>query len=251
MLMKKHTLTVLLSLLLLPALAGTAAAQTADEVVDKYLSAIGGRDALGKLTSRKATGTVTVSTPGGDLSGPVESYAKPPNKSRAVTRLDLSAVGAAGEMIVEQIFDGKIGYSLNSMQGDTEVTGRQLDTMRNNVFPTPLLTYKEAGTKLEVLPRAKVNGRDAIVLQATPKSGSTSRIFFDAETYLIVRTVSTITSPTGDDVEQTSDVSDYRTVDGVKIAFLLVNSNALQTVTIKFDKVEHNVAIDDAMFVKK
>lgn len=249
--MKKQTLTALLSLVLLPVLAGIASAQTADEVVDKYLSAIGGREALSKLTSRKATGTVTVSTPGGDLSGPIETYAKVPNKSRAVTRLDLSALGATGELVVEQLFDGKTGYALNSMQGDSEVSPRQLETMRNNIFPSPLLAYKEAGTKLEVLPRVKVNGRDAIVLQATAKSGWTSRLFFDAETYLIVRTVTTTTAPTGEDVEQTTDLSDYRAVDGVKVAFMIVNSNALQTVSIKLDKVEHNVAIDDAMFVKK
>jgi outer membrane lipoprotein-sorting protein len=251
LLMRRHALTFLLSVLLLPVLAGAAAAQTADEVVEKHFIAVGGREALGKLTSRKLTGTITLSTPAAELSGAAEIYAKAPNKTRAVMRLDLGAVGGSGQMTVEQIFDGKTGYTLNSVQGDTEIAGRQLDNMRNNVFPSPLLTYKDAGITLEVLPREKVNGRDAIVLRATPKAGSTSRIFFDAETYLIVRTVITIDSPMGGELEQTSEPSDYRTFDGVKVPFLIVNSNQLQTVTIKINKVEHNVAIDDAMFVKK
>jgi len=123
--------------------------------------------------------------------------------------------------------------------------------MRNNVFPTPLLTYKEAGTKLEVLPAEEVNGRKTVVLRVTPKAGAASRLFLDAETFLPVRTVTTIDSPLGGDIEQVVHSSDYRVVDGVKIAFLVVNANELQTVTIKLDKVEHNVAIDDAMFVKK
>ena len=249
--MKTRTLTFVLSLLLLPVLARVAFAQTADDIVEKHLAALGGRAALGKITSRKSTGTISVSTQGAELSGPVEIYLKAPNKTHAIMQLDLSAVGATGEMAVEQLFDGQKGYALNSMQGDNEITGHQLDNMRNNVFPSSLLNYKEAGTKLEVLPREQVNGRAAIVLRATPKIGSPSRIYFDAETYLIVRTITTIDAPTGGEGEQTSEPSDYRAVDGVKVAFLVVNSTDLQTLTIRLSKVEHNVAIDDAMFVKK
>ena len=45
----------------------TASAQTADEIVDKTLTAMGGRAALGKLTSRSATGTISIATPNGDI----------------------------------------------------------------------------------------------------------------------------------------------------------------------------------------
>ena len=47
----------------------SAFAQTADDVIEIYLAAIGGRAALGKLTSRTTTGTIMLSTPGGDVSG--------------------------------------------------------------------------------------------------------------------------------------------------------------------------------------
>jgi len=64
------------------ALAAVASAQTADAVVEKHLAALGGREALAKLTSRKSTGTVTMSTPGGDVSGPVELLIKAPFKPK-------------------------------------------------------------------------------------------------------------------------------------------------------------------------
>jgi hypothetical protein len=249
--MLKQPSTVLLSVFLLLGLSAGASAQTADDVVEKYLTALGGREALGKLTSRKSTGTITLSLPTAVLSGPAEIYNKAPNKTRAVMRLDLSGAGGAGEMVVEQIFDGTTGWGLNSLQGDTAIGGRQLENMRNGGFPSPLLKYKEAGVTLQLLPRDKVNGREAIVVQATPKTGLPSRVFFDAETYLVVRTVSTTDSQTGGTMEQTVEPSDYRTVDGVKVPFQVVNSNDVQTLTMKFTKIEHNVAIDDAMFVKK
>jgi negative regulator of sigma E activity len=127
---------------------------------------------------------------------------------------------------------------------------RQVANARNNAFPTMLLNYKEAGVTLELLPKTTINGRDAIGMKVTPKAGSPFQLFFDAETYLILRTVVTVDAPDGSTLEQTSDSSDYRTVDGVKVAFTVVNTNAQQVVTITLDKVEHNVP-DDAVFVKK
>jgi outer membrane lipoprotein-sorting protein len=247
--MKKAVL--LLSILVVPAFASSASAQTADEVVNNYIAALGGRDALGKLTSRRAIGTITVNTPVGDLSGPIEIDSKAPNKTRLAIDLDVSALGG-DKMHDERRFDGTSGIMLNSMNGDSEITGNQLDNMRNNVFPTPLLNYKAAGITVEVLPKETLNGKAVVVLRATPKAGSATKLFFDAESYLLVRTVSTINSPqTGGDVEQTSDMSDYRAVDGVKVAFQVTNSNALQSSVIKLTKVEHNVALDDALFKAK
>lgn len=239
-----------LSVLALPLFAGVAAAQSADDIIEKHLAALGGREALGKLTSRHATGTVTISSQAGDLSGSIETFAKVPNKTRVLMKLDLSAMGG-GEVVVEQLFDGTSGYTLNSMQGDSEITGTQLDNMRNGAFPTAMLRYKEAGTKIELLPREKVAGKDAIVLLVTPKTGSVSRLFLDPETYLTIRTVAKIAAPQVGEIEQTNEVSDYRTMDGVKVPFRLSNSNPLQTLTVVLKSVEHNVPIDDAMFGKK
>jgi hypothetical protein len=241
-----------LSLLFVPVVAGRAIPQTADDVVEKHLTALGGRDTLGKITSRRSTGTITIATPGGDLSGPIEISAKAPNKTRVLITLDVTAVGGPGDMVIDQKFDGVAGWSLNSLQGDNEITGNQLDNMRNNVFPSALLTYKAAGTRIEVLPKEQLAGKDVIVLRVTPKAGSVSKWFLDAQTYLVVRTVATVNSPQlGGDIEQTSDLSDYRAVDGVKVAFQVINSNPLQTGTVKLTKVEHNVTIDDAVFSKK
>ncbi len=247
--MKKHSLPLLLTFLLAPALATVAAAQTVDEIVEKHLAATGGRDALGKLTTRKATGMITITTPNGDLSGPVELYSKAPNKTRAVMSLDLSALGVAEKMTLDQKFDGTAGWALNSLQGDNEITGNQLDNMKNSVFPGQLLNYKETGLKVELLPRETLAGKSVIVLLVTPKVGSVARVFMDAESFLVVRTTAKVNVPqAGGDMEQTADLSDYRAIDGVKVPLMTVNSTPIQTVTIKLDTVAHNVIIDNAMF---
>jgi len=252
MTVRKRVAPVVASCLLVSVWAGSASAQTADEIVEKHLAALGGRAALEKLTTRRSTGTITVTTPNGDLSGPCEISSKAPNKTRAYMQLDLSALGVPDKMIVEQKFDGTAGWSLNSLQGDNEITGNQLQNMRNNVFPSALLNYKVAGTKIEVLPAEVVGGRKFIVLLATPKAGSPIRLFFEADTYLLARTVLRVDSPQmGGEIEQVAELSDYRAVDGVKVPFHVVNSNAMQTGTIILTKVEHNVPLDDALFAAK
>lgn len=241
---------LLASSFLVPAMASSGAQATADEIIEKHLAALGGRDALGKLTSQKATGTMTIGTPNGDLTGPVEMLSKAPNKARVLIQLDLTPVGMSDKMVIEQKFNGTSAWMLNSMQGDQELTGNQLENMKSNAFPTPLLNYKTAGAKAELLPKEDVNGKSTLVVLYTPKAGSAVRMYFDPESFLLVRTKTTVNTPEMGDLEQTRDLSDYRIVAGIKSPFMMVNANPAQSITIKLEKVEYNVPIDDAVFGK-
>jgi len=224
-------------------------AQTVDEVIEKHLTAIGGRAALAKVKSRSMTGTIALSTPVGELSGPIEVWNQVPNKSRSLIKLDLSAVGA-GELTVDQRFDGTAGFIADSMQGNRDITGNQLENMRNATFPTPFLDYKERGVTVELGAREKVGGKDAFLLTIKPKSGPAVRQWVDAETYLPVRVVVKVEVPQMGEVEQTTEFADFRDVDGVKVPFTIKSSSSAQSFTITVTKVEHNGKIDETLFVK-
>jgi zinc protease len=249
--MTRSAIALILSFGLVHTLSGAPAVQSADDVIEKHLAAIGGRAALAKLTSRRSIGKVTIGTPNGDITGSIEISAKAPNKARAYMKLDLSAMGLTDPMVLEQKFDGTAAWMLNSLQGDNPITGNQLENMQNNMFPTPLLTYKAQGSTVEVLPREKVGTKALIVLKMTPKLGSAVKMYFDPDTYQLVRTAVRFSTPELGELEQTGEPSDYRDVGGIKVPFLLVNASSVQTVTIRLEKVEHNVPIDDAIFVKK
>jgi len=249
--MTRSVLALFLSTALVHTLAGAPAVQSADDIIEKHLAAVGGRAALSKLTSRRSTGKVTIGTPNGDISGAIEISAKAPNKARAYMKLDLSAMGLTDPMVIEQKFDGTAAWMLNSLQGDNQITGDQLLNFQNNMFPSPLLTYKAQGSAIVVLPRENVGTKSLIVLKMTPKLGSAVKMYFDPDTYLLVRTVVRFSTPELGELEQVGEPSDYRDVGGFKVPFLLVNATSVQTVTIRLEKVEHNVPIDDAIFVKK
>lgn len=227
-----------------------ASAQTADDVIERHLTATGGRAALAKLESRHAVGTVSVSTPVGELTGPVEVFQKIPNKTRTLVTLDLSSLGA-GRMTSDQRFDGTVAYVLDSLQGNREVTGAQLEVLRNGVFPTPLLSYKERGAAATLTGREKVGDREAFVIQFTPKSGPQTRGWIDAESYLLLKTALSVhVAELGQEIEQVTEFLDYRDVDGVKVPFIVKTTNPVQRSTSTVTKVSHNVPIDDAVFVK-
>ena len=141
-------------------------AQTADEIIEKHLAATGGRAALSKVTSRVSNGTITLTTPIGDLKGTIELYQKKPNKTRTLIKLDATALGG-GQIVSDQRFDGTIGYVIDSFQGNRDITGDQLDAMKSGGFPTPFLNYKESGMTAALGNREKVDTRDVYVIQLT------------------------------------------------------------------------------------
>lgn len=246
-----HTLSSRLLVALFVLVGATAAsAQTADDIVERSLKALGGREAHVKLTSRSTLGTIILSTPAGELPGSIELLNQAPNKSRMLIKADLTSLGV-GQLTVDQRFNGTAGYVLDSMQGNREITGGQLDSMRNNTFPHPFLNYKEAGATVELKGKEKVGDRDAYSLIFTPKTGTPIRQYIDAETYLPTKIVMKVEVPQlGQELEQTTEFLDYKEVDGIKLPFRLKSSSTVQNFTISITHIQHNVPVDDTLFSK-
>jgi outer membrane lipoprotein-sorting protein len=225
-------------------------AQTADEVIEKHLAASGGRAALGNVTSRISNGTITLTTPVGDLKGTIELYQKRPNKTRTLIKIDAAAIGG-GQITSDQRFDGTSGYVIDSFNGNRDITGDQLEAMKAGSFPTPFLNYKETGMTATLGPNEKVGGRDAYVVQLTPKAGPGVKAFFDAENFMLVRTTITINVPQlGGPIDQVVEFSDFRDVDGLKIPYATKSSNPVQAVVATVTEVKQNTEIDDSSFAK-
>ena len=229
--------------------ASAAIAQTADEIVEKHLAALGGREALGRIQTRVSTGKITVTTPVGDLAGTVEAFAKAPDKSRTLIKVDVTALGA-GIVTNDQRFDGTTGYVIDTLNGDREITGAQLDALKNNGFPTAWLDYKTRGHVIALIGKEMLGDRPVLLLEVTPKTGPKTRSWVDAETFMILKTSVTVDAPGLGVIEQIMEFDDYRTVDGVKVPFLVKSINAAQTVTGVLSGVKHNGEVDEALFRK-
>ena len=232
------------------AAAQAAAAQSAEEIIEKSIAAMGGRAAFEKIKSRSMSGTITLNTPAGDIPGAIEILNARPNKARTLIKADLSAFGA-GPLVIDQRFDGQNGYVLDSLQGNRDVTGNQLDNLRNGGFPHAFLDYKALGFSLKLQGKEKVGAGDAYVVLFEPAKGSALKQYIDVQSMLPVKFSLTVNVPqVGQDVEQTTMLEDYKEVDGVKVPFKLTSSSSIQSFTVTLDKVAHNIDVDEKLFVK-
>ena len=237
---------------ILAATAGVvpAMAQTADEILEKSIAAMGGRAALNRIKSRAAVGTITLQTPVGDIPGTVEVMNAAPNKTRTVVKADLTSVGA-GALEIDQRFDGENGYVLDTLQGNRDITGDQLQNLRNGSFPHGFLNYKDMGFTPKLQGTEKLPEGEAHVIILEPAKGAPIRQFIDTKTLLPVRYTIRVSVPQMNvDVDQTTELSDFRDVDGVKVPFKVRASSSVQSFEITFTKVEHNTTIDPKLFVK-
>ena len=212
---------------------------SADQILDTYVKALGGRDAWKKLTSRVSLGTIEI--PALNLSGTIEMHEKAPDLVVA----NITINGAR----FSQGFDGALGWSDDPQNGLREQAGTELsETKRDADFYHPL-DLRQLYSKFTVTGTEKVDDRDAYVMEAAAPEGESDKMYFDAQTGLLLRIMGHHHAPEGV-TEFTEDLSDYREVDGIKLPFLVHQAGADSTFTIKFTEVRHNEAIENSVFSK-
>jgi len=216
---------------------GGGAAPTVDDILNKYIAAMGGADAIHKVTSRVMKGTIVA----GGSQNPIEFYTKAPNK-----RISFSKT-ANGESITA--FDGTAGWMGNTgrparQMSDAESAAAGLDAE----FYLPL-RLKEIYPQLRRGRAEEIHGVDCDVLNGTAPGKPPVRLYFDKESGLLLRMVRYTETSMGRMPTQI-DYADYKDAGGAKMAYRWTLSRPNGRFTVQISQVETNVAIDDAKFVK-
>jgi len=212
----------------------TAPTPTLDQILDKYIQAIGGKAAVEKLTSRIIKGSLVA--PGG--SAPIEIYEKAPNKFLVIINRPVSGVSQNG-------FNGAVAWSQNSQRGLREMSGPEVENFKREYDLHKEIRLKELYPRMTVKGREKIGDREAYVVEAVTADGVSEAMYFDAGTGLLVRRDVTLQGTTIQGY-----LEDYRELDGVKLPFTSRRTRADFSFTYKFDEVIHNVKIEDAKFNK-
>jgi zinc protease len=212
-----------------------------DAVLEKYVKAVGGKEALEKITSRSMKGSFDLEA-FGVTGAPVEIFAKAPNKNSM--KIDITGFG-----VVNSVFDGATGWDSNPMLGLRELSGLELAQLKRRSDFYQELNFKKYYTKMEVKGKEKVGSYETYVIEAAPAEGSPEKLYFDVNTGLLVRRDGEVESPQGK-MAMEAYMEDYKAVDGVKIAHTLKQVTPAMTIVLKFTEVKNNVEIDDAKFNK-
>ena len=217
---------------------------TPDQVLDKYLQAVGGGQRLASVTSFVATGTAVGY---GELGGTAEFslFAKAPNqRTTLITYKDHPERGFS-----MWSFDGKAGWikTPRALLREYELEGSELDGARLEAqlaFPGQI---KQALTAWRGSTNRSIGDKDYVAIQGTGQRGLIATLYFDPATSLLSRMVRYGPSPIGRMPTQI-DYLDYRDVGGVKFPFEYRFTWLDGRYTAKLTEVKTNVAIDSARF---
>ena len=156
---------------------------SADQILDKYLEALGGVERLAKVTSFVATGT-SEGFRGFGGGGTVQIFARAPDQRATIIKFDASI----GRQDAIRTFDGKSGWVSAPLAvvpqyalGGSELDGARIDAQLS--FPAQI---KKVLTQLRVGPPDYIDGREVDVVQGNGSRGLVATLYFDKQTGLLV-----------------------------------------------------------------
>lgn len=219
-------------------------APSVDQVLDKYLEAIGGADRLKRVTSFVAKGTYIGY--GDAQTVPLEIYGRAPDQLTKIVRTfdGLSTSTYDGRNAWSAVPDAETPIPLRALTGG-ELEGARLDAQ----FAFPLGVKQFLADWRGAMPATLGEDRDLYVIQGASASGLPVKLYFDAESGLLVRQVRYTEAALGRNMTQI-DYEDYRDVAGVKMPFKWTWAWQSGQGRFELTGVQANVPVDAARFAR-
>jgi len=203
----------------------------AEDILDQYVKATGGKEAYQKTHNRVVKATMEIVGMG--IKAPLTEYSAAPNKSYVI--MESESIGKS-----EGGFDGEVAWEMSTMLGARIKKGEERAlAVREGTFNSEL-HWRELYEKAECVGAETVNDKECYKVVMTPKEGAPETRYYDRETHLLVKVAMTAKTPMGE-IPIEGLVSDYKEVDGVlfphKTELIMVG----QKRALVIESIEHNV----------
>jgi hypothetical protein len=210
-----------------------------DDIISRYIRAIGGEAAIQKIKTRISRGTETTANrmtlP---QATPIEIYQTTANK--------LLIIRSNPRGTTMEGFDGVKGWAKET-RGLRELAGRELADARRDADLLRYVNLRATYPQMRVLAKEKVGGREAYVVGATSRDDSREKLYFDAQTGLLIRRYVAFKTAFGT-IPEVTGFDDYRLVNGVRLPFSITWSRPPLSATRKFTEITLNAIIDESRF---
>jgi len=219
---------------------------TAETVLDKSIEAKYGFPAGKDLTKmlkkmKDVTVKMNASIQGQSIS--VVRQQKAPNKF-------VQSMNMQGMVVQKESFNGTVG-KISGMQGNKDVEGEELEELKASSIMFNDIDYKATGSTFNLLGMEPIGGKAAFKIEETKKNGDKVMDWYDAASYLKVKSMQTMEMPAeagGGSMTQTSEFSDYKKIDGISYAHKIKQSFGPQVLDMEVTSVEHNTKLGDEIF---
>jgi len=208
-------------------------------VIDRYVQAIGGRDAVMRHKSIRYVGSFEM--PAAGMKGSLNVVQAAPNKMALTVD-----VPGMGQMVSG--YDGTVGWSINPMQGPRVLEGKELEQLREDAGPSAMLRSPDRIRSAETVELTTMNGKSCYKVKITYNSGRESFDCYSSENGLLVGMVQRQESPMGS-VEVTTLFDDWKEFGGLKAATKMRQQMLGQEQILTIDRLEFDRP-DDAKAVE-
>jgi hypothetical protein len=218
-------------------------AQTADEIISKYVEAIGGKNNLSKINSMYMENSLEVM---GNAS-PSQTVILNGKGSKTVSEI-------MGQKMV-QCYTEKGGWMINPMAGSNEpvdMPADQYNAGKSQMYITDILfDYATKGYKVEYLGTENVGSINTYKLKVLSPDNITLHYFIDPATNYVIK-MNMTTNMMGQEMTISNTLSDYRkTADGMVLPFKNeVDYGGQFSMVLNVKKVEFNKPVDPVIFEK-
>jgi len=211
-----------------PVVAKADASLTPEILLQKVVNAIGGKDAIAGIKDLQLKGTASVMGQSLDMS---QTYILPGNT--------VSTMSMGGMAIMKQaVVDGK--YSVSQQGMEAPITDEIKEGLDEAAAIAPEALYLTKGYQLKIVGAEKVEGKDAIDVEVTTPSGKKSHRFYDAKSYLLVKTAKSQEVPGRGTVTQQQFFNAYKTVNGIQLPTEEIVDMGQMKINIKYTDIKAN-----------
>jgi photosynthetic reaction center cytochrome c subunit len=212
-------------------------ALTVDAIVEKYVAAVGGADAIQKVSTRVMKGVIVAS----GISTPIDVVTKAPNKRVSITH------NATGDSFTA--FDGTAGWMGNTGRPARDMSPSESEASSLDAEFALSLRLKEIFPQLRRGRPESIGGMLCEVVNGSGPGRPPVRLYFDARSGLLVRMVRYADTPVGRNPTQI-DYKDYRAIGSVKVPYQWTLSRPNGRFTIQINEASENVPVEDSKFAK-
>ncbi len=180
---------------------------TPRQITDRYIQAVGGRDAFKAQQFRHMV--MEMSMPAMGMSFTMDIKVMRPNKM--LTTMEMPGMGT-----ITTGYDGTVAWMNNPMTGPQILEGQELNQALRQSDIDASIDFERLYPTMETVERTERGGRACYNVRMVSPDNDTVFSCFDVENGLIVAVTAKQTSQMGE-VEVTSLLSDYKDFGGIKL----------------------------------
>ena len=222
--------------------------QTAEDIIDKYIDALGGKDRLDAIRSLCFEGSQ-------DYYGKAELIKVTLERGK-LKRFDIEVNGMKGYWMVTETKAGeyypwkkkdKVAFPdslVKSLQGNLDISDR-------------LVNYKNNGGNIKLIRKDSIDNVECYKILLTAKTGRSWLYWLDAATYLVMQVEKPYSFTTSTNerflAQDITSYKNYRSVDGIMFAYTeqtrtLINKKEVAIKATYYNNIEINKPVDPRLY---